>query len=295
MAQPVDERHPRADRAHGLTAVANVGLAAGKLGVGFFAGSPVLVADGWHSCSDVAMNLLAWGGARFARKEADEDHHYGHGNAEAVAALLVGLVVLAAGAGIVAQVAGQGSAASTDGARGAWALAMGIAAGGVKLALALHTARVASEVNSPSLLAVSRDNRADALTGLIVPVAIGASLAGVSWVEPAAAVAIGLVIGWMGIQSVREGFDVLMDRVADPELRGHLASAARGVEGVLGVQSVRVHPLGTEQRVDMEISVEGSLSVEQGHAIAHAVQARLVEQFAHVREVHVHVNPHGPA
>ena len=295
MAESADTSHPRADRAHALTVAANAALAAGKLGVGFLAGSPVLVADGWHSCSDVAMNLLAWAGARIARKEADEDHHYGHGNAEALAALLVGMVILATGGGIVAQVVREGSEAVTDETWGTLALAVGVAAGGVKLALALHTARVASEVNSPSLLAVSRDNRSDALTGLIVPVAIGASLAGIHGIEPAAAVAIGLVVGWMGIQSVREGFDVLMDRVADPELRGHLEETARGVEGVLGVQQVRVHPLGTEHRVDMEISVDGSLTVEQGHDIAHAVQARLVEAFAHVEEVHVHVNPHGSA
>jgi cation diffusion facilitator family transporter len=275
--------------AYALTLLVNLGLAAAKLGIGFLARSPALVADGWHSLSDVAMNALAWGGYRFSQAPPDEDHHYGHGNWEAVAGFVVGMIVIAAGAGIAVGVflAEDGR---TDPEHGTAALAVGVGSGFVKLLLARATARVGSRLNSPSLIAVSRDNLGDALTGAFVPVAIGASLLGVGWAEKACALVIAGVVFWMGLKSAKEGLDILMDR-ADPKSRARIEATARTVPGVIGVQNVRIHPLGSELRVDMEISVDGALSVAAGHRIAHAVESAVVEAHDHVHHVHVHVNP----
>jgi cation diffusion facilitator family transporter len=248
-----------------------------------------LIADGWHSLSDVVMNVLAWGGYRVSKAPPDDDHHYGHGNWEAVASLLVGLVIIGAGAGIAASVLlsdGEG----TEPARGWLAMGVALGAGITKLFLARYTARIGKTLNSPSLIAVSRDNLSDAMTGAIVPVAIGASLLGVTWAEPVCALIIACIVAWMGASSAKEGLDILMDRV-EPSLRGGLEATARQVLGVHGVQRVRVHPLGSEFRVDMEISVDGSLNVTEGHAIAHRVEQAVVDAHDHVVEVHVHVNP----
>ena len=281
---------PGGAAAHGVTLAANLLLAALKLVVGGLAGSPALLADGWHSVSDVGMNVLAWAGYRAAQAPPDEDHHYGHGNWEAVAGLVVGLTVIAAGVAVVASIALQGGP-GTDPEHGWLALGAGLAAGATKLALARYTARVGTRLNSPSLLAVSRDNLSDALTGALVPVAIGASLAGLPWAERVLAGIIGLVIGWMGLKSAREGLDILMDRVADPLLRGRLRDLAAAVPGVIDVQSVRVHPLGSELRIDMEISVDPDWTVARGHQTAHDVERAIIEAQPHVWEVHVHVNP----
>ena len=103
--------------------------------------------------------------------------------------------------------------------------------------------------------------------------------------------AIGVWILVMGLRSTRAGLDVLMDRVDDPELRSRLRAVGADVEGVVGVQEVRVHPMGTHRRADMQISVDGSLTVKEGHAIAHRVEDAIRAAFEDVTEVHVHVNP----
>lgn len=162
---------------------------------------------------------------------------------------------------------------------------------GVKAWLALEVGRVGRELASPSLLAVARDHRSDVFASLLVLLAVGASLAGLPWIELAGAVAISLLIARMGWTSVREGFDVLMDRVPDPELRGRIAATAAAVEGVRGVQRVRVHPLGSSYQVDLEISVDGSLTVSEGHAIAHAVADSVRAEHERAGGVQVHVNP----
>ena len=238
-----EPRVQRGHRAHRLSVVANLGLAGLKLGVGWLAGSQVLLADGVHSLSDVALSAGAWIGYRWSQTPPDEDHHFGHGNGEALAGLFVGLVLLAAAGGLAYATLRWESTIQVD--------ALGFAALGV--------------------------------------VAVG--LAGLPWIELAGAVAISLLIARMGWTSVREGFDVLMDRVPDPELRGRIAATAAAVEGVRGVQRVRVHPLGSSYQVDLEISVDGSLTVSEGHAIAHAVADSVRAEHERAGGVQVHVNP----
>ena len=121
-------------------------------------------------------------------------------------------------------------------------------------------------------------------------VGVGAGVLGVGALQAVAAGVIGLFVVRMGWESLREGFDVLMDRV-DPSLRARYVGTAERVAGVERVGAVRVHPLGAGYRVDMEIDVDGGLTVHEGHAIAHAVEDALVAAEPHVDGVHVHVNP----
>ena len=102
MAEPASppdpaERERVLTRTHWLGVATNAGLAALKLVVGTLAGSRALVADGVHSLSDVAMNAGAWIGWRWSVKPPGADHHYGHGNGEALTSLTAVLIRLAVG------------------------------------------------------------------------------------------------------------------------------------------------------------------------------------------------------
>lgn len=265
-------------------------LAAGKLVAGLATGSGVLIADGWHNLADLLTGFVAWLGFRYAQTPPDEDHHYGHGNAEAVAGMFVGFVLLTTGAGVLWQ-AWAVRAIVEPGVRGALALVAAVASILINEVLARGSFRLGRELSSQGLVALGRDSRADALSSVLAVVGIAGSLAGSRLAEPVVTAGIGVWILVMGWRSAKDGFDVLMDRVGDPELRTRVAQAAENVEGLVGVQEVRVHPLGTHLRVDMQISVDGKLSVEDGHAIAHRVEDAVRQAIEEVTEVHVHVNP----
>jgi len=276
--------------AFSMELVGNTVLALLKVMVGLAAGSRALVADGWHSFSDVAVGLATWGAHRFSLRPPDQDHHYGHGRAEALAGAGVGLVLL--GGGVWVGVSAWTSEAVLQEGPAFWgALAVAVASVAGNLFLAWFSHRVGRSHQSQVLLALSRDDGSDALSSVLVVAGLVGSRIGWTWAEPVVGTAIGCLIVWMGWHSVREGVDVLMDRVDDPELRAELERRAAEVMGVKGVQSVRIHPLGARVRVDMEISVDGELTVEDGHAIAHRVEAAVTGSLAHVEEVHVHVNP----
>ncbi len=277
-------------RTHALGVATNAGLAALKLVVGWLAGSRALIADGVHSLSDVVMNVGAWIGWRWAARPPDRDHHYGHGNGEALTALIVGLIIIAAGAGLIwASLRGE-SRVGAD-ALGLAAIATELLTIAVKGGLAWLTRKRGREFDSSILVAVSRDNAADMLTSTLIMIAIGGAILGARWLEPSAAVVIGLLIGWQGLRSAYEGLGVLMDRAPDHGLTIRIGAVAGAVPGVVSVDAVRVHPLGTHLRSELEIGVDGELDVTKGHAIAHAVSDAVVAQCPRVEEVAVHVNP----
>ena len=98
---------------------------------------------------------------------------------------------------------------------------------------------------------------------------------------------------WMGLETLRDSLGVLTDQVPDPDLRPRVQELAQGVAGVEGVQSVAIHPLGAFLRADLEISVDGQLSVRKGHEIAHEVSRTVTRGEKEIVEVSVHVNPAG--
>lgn len=277
-------------RTHQLGVASNAGLAALKLTIGALAGSRALLADGVHSLSDVVMNAGAWIGWRWASRPPDRDHHYGHGNAEALTALLVGVTIVAAGGGLI-WTALRGQSTVTADLLGLAAVLTELVSIAVKLGLWRVTDRRGRELDSAILIALARDNIGDVLTSGLIMLAILGAIFGLRWLEPSAAIAIGLLIGWQGLRSIYEGIGVLMDRAPDHELTAKIARVASQVEGVVSVDRLRVHPLGTHLRADMEISVDGSIAVADGHAIAHAVSDAVTAQCRRVEEVAVHVNP----
>jgi len=280
----------RGSRVHATGLVVNTGLAVMKLVGGWIAGSPALLADGVHSLSDTATSLVGWFTFRWAGKPADDDHHYGHGKAEALAASVVGLVLVGAGALMVVEaVIGEGPSYE----RGMGLLALSLAAVSMAVNEWLHrlAASAGRDLKSPSLLALAQDCRSDALASLLVVLGVGCAMAGLPQAEILAAGLIGGLILVMGLKTVRGAVDILMDRVPDPHMRGTITELVTRVQGVRRVERVGIHPLGHQLRVDMEIGVDADLSVRKGHAIAHLVEDAVISAESRVVEVAVHVNP----
>lgn len=291
MSQPSQEENDlRAVRSHRLNAGVNLVMAGLKLSVGVAAGSGALVADGLNSTSDLLSNLVAWVGYRLSRRPPDEDHHYGHGNFEAVAAALIGLIILGAGLAVILR-AFTGGGVTHGGSMGWAALGAAVTSVVVSEWLSRVTLRTGHALHSPSLIALGRDKRSDALSSSLVFLGIAGSLTGLAWVEPPITVLVGIWISILGVKSISEGADVLMDRVSDPELRGELEACAAQVEGVGAVQDVRLHPLGSTFGADLTIRVDGALTVAEGHEIALRVEAAITQGLARVAHVVVHVEP----
>jgi cation diffusion facilitator family transporter len=274
----------------GVTAlVINLGLAVAKLSVGSWAGSAALVADGFNSAGDVLATAIGLVGYRYAQVPPDDEHPFGHGNAESVAAFIIGGTLLATGV----YISIDGVRAVLDGPRAApdgLAMLVALATAATKELLARYTTRVGRTLNSPSLLASAADHRADVVIAVTVAAGIFAARSGFTWLDPLAAVFVGLWIVRLAVPSVANSFGTLMD-AEPPGVAAQVRQVASAHAGVRRVDLARVHSLGAYYVVDLEISVDAALSLQHAHAIAHQVEAQVRAEVPHVREVRVHVNP----
>ncbi|MBI4577095.1 MAG: cation transporter [Planctomycetes bacterium] len=282
-----------ASRCAAVGMAGNISLMALKLVVGILAGSTALLADAVESMTDVVATFVAYLGVRIAERPADRDHHFGHGNAEAIAATAVAAIILMTGLGLCVSAVlfmVEGRYRAPD----PLALVAAAVSMAVKEALYRYTIRVARRTRSPALLSVASDHRSDVLTS--VAALVGVAGARLAWplLDPLAACVIGLFVLRLGYGLMRSGLDRLMAGVPPGDLELDVTRTLHQTEGVLAVREVRLQGLGSYANVAVAIAVDGRLSVTEGHAIAHRAEERVRAQCPSVRFLEVHVEPHRP-
>jgi cation diffusion facilitator family transporter len=263
-----------------------------KLLGGVFGNSLALVSDAVHSLVDAAISAALLGALLVAQRPADNEHPYGHARFEAVAGSGVAVLLILLALGIGRE------AISTIGTNRiqpeAYTLAIAMGGAVFQEYLYRYARKVARDTGSAALLATAWDYRLDALGS--VAVVLGVALArwgGPSWywADHAAALVVALSVMWVGGTLLWGNIQDLMDRQADPELLDAVRSEALSVDGVLGVETLRVRKVGLEYLVDIHVEVDPEHSVKHGHAIAHAVKDRVIDRLVPIRDVLVHVEP----
>ncbi|MCA8968313.1 MAG: cation transporter [Planctomycetes bacterium] len=276
-------------RAHAVGLTINLFLTIAKFVVGWIAASEALTADGFNSAGDIFATAVGFAGYAYSKKPADDDHHYGHGNAESIAGLVIGTVLAATGIfiaieGLLAWIAGK---TEPPGSLALWVAAITVVS---KEALYRYAHAVGSRLRSPSLLASARDHRGDVLVASTVFAGIFTARLGVPALDPIAACGIGLYISWFAIEPIRSNVGILMDQ-APPDLKDSFERLVLEDEDVRRVDQLRVHPVGARFVVDLEIYVDGEISLRDAHEIAHRVEDRIQAARDDIDSVHVHVNP----
>ena len=270
--------------------LANLALACLKFTVGTLANSRALIADAFNSGGDVVATFVAWLAFRYGRKPPDKDHPYGHQNAEALAGLLLGGVLLATGCFICIEgilgLLEEGEPA-VPGVLAIWAALITAAVKAVLWAVSIRAGR---RTNSPTLLASARDHGADVVSGLVALGGIWVARHGAPQFDAWAGIVIGVYIVYLSVEPVRNNTAILM-HAAPPELTARIEQQAATVPEVRDVRQVRVQPLGGTYRVDMSIAVDDHARVDQAHRIAHRVEDHILAEHEHVTEVHVHIEP----
>lgn len=273
-----------------IALLTNIGLAVLKFTVGTIAGSRALIADAFNSAGDIVATLVAWMAFRYGLKPPDDDHHYGHQNAEAMAGLLLGAMLCLTGTFICIEgVLGilDHELPEPPGVLALWAA---LATTVIKAILYRVSITVGRRTHSPTLLASARDHKADVVSGLVAFVGIYVARHGYEEFDAIAGILIGVYIFYLSFEPLRDNTGILM-QAAPPELVQHVRSIAMEVAGVHDIHDVRVQPIGGKYRIDMSIAVEGTLSVDAAHTIAHEVEDYVRTKISSITEVHVHIEP----
>jgi len=287
-------RHAEAGARLVLRGVAlNLGLAAVKFAGGILGNTYALVADAAESLLDVVSSLLVWAGFKVAARPPDADHPYGHGKAEALAALVVAAFVFGM-AGLVGYHAVR-EIITPHRAPAWWTLLVLALVVAVKLWFSRRMRAAGEETGSTALGVEALHHWSDAMTSAAAFVGIALALWGGRGWEVAddwAALFACIVIAFNGAVMVLKAQGDVMDAAVPAGFEREVRAMALAVPGVLALDKVRMRKSGLTHLVDIQVRVDGNLTVTAGHAIAHAVKDALMASVAHrISDVTVHVEP----
>lgn len=273
----------------------NLVLAVVKLAGGIFGHTYALIADGVESLLDVFSSALVWAGFRVAAQPPDENHPYGHGKAEPLAALAVALFIFAAAAWIGMHAVREIIAPHQTPHWLTLPLLAVIVA--VKYWFSRRMQRAGDAEGSTALGAEAWHHYADAITsaaafvGIALVVIGGPRFTGAdSW----AALLACFVIIFNGVHIFNRALADVMDTAVPVAFENEVRAVALGVTGVLGLDKCRVRKSGLSHLVDIHVVVNPEITVYEGHEIAHAVKDALERSALHITDVSVHIEPARP-
>ncbi|MDP4599341.1 MAG: cation diffusion facilitator family transporter [Pseudomonadales bacterium] len=273
-----------------VSGVVDFGLGALKVLVGIVANSHALIADGIHSFSDLATDIMVWFFNRIGAMEPDADHPYGHARFETFGTLILGtLLIVVAGVLIYDSVDRLMNINVQQ--LPAWpALAAALGSILIKEWLYRITVQLGTASRSKLLLANAWHHRSDALSSVIVLVGVGGAMLGFSWLEMLAAIGVAFMIAQIGWKLARQSVEELVDTaMAEPYVQ-EIQKSIEDVEGVRGVHSLRTRRMGPDVLADIHLQVNPAISVSEGHHIGEWVTRALLEEYTDLTDVIVHID-----
>ena len=289
--EPLDpERYRESRRVTWVSVAVNALLTLGQIVVGLAAHAQSLVADGFHSLSDLVADLLVLAANAQSRHPADDDHPYGHHRIETAASLALGLLLVGTGAAILWSAGVRLQHLDRLPAVASVALWTALAALVAKEALFRYMLVIAEKLRSPMLVANAWHARSDAASSLVVAVGIGGSLLGFRFLDPVAAVIVGFMILRMGAKFGYESIQELIDTGLSDEEVKRIRSTLRATPGVLDLHELRTRRMANRVLADAHIQVDARISVSEGHLIAEQARARVLAGHPDVLDVLVHVD-----
>lgn len=283
------DRYKATNRIALIGMLANIFLLAVKLTAGFSGKSQAMIADGFNSAGDIFASAMTFAGNRIASKPGDDDHPYGHGKAEYIFSMIISFSLLA----VAYKIFKSSLDSITSQARMSFSWLLAVAAAitiALKSFLFLYTRSAGKKYGSLLLIANSEDHRNDVFVTSSTLLGIYLGLSGLPWADGAVGMGISLWIAYTGSKIFSSAYNVLMDTNIDRSFKEKMTAAVLSVDGVDHIDDIRAKPVGAGFIVIVKVSVEGSMTVFEGHGIAAEIKERL-RGFKPVKDVVVHVNP----
>ncbi|TDK58761.1 cation transporter [Bacillus salipaludis] len=278
----------RGERGAIISIIAYICLSSLKLFIGYAANSEALKADGLNNATDIIASIAVLIGLKLSQRPADDDHPYGHWKAETVASMVASFIMI----GVGIQVTYEAISSTFSGENGspdlvsAWT---GLFCAFVMYLVYRYNKKLASEINSQSVMAAAKDNLSDAWVSVGTFIGIMGAQFGLPWLDPITAIIVGLIICKTGWEIFRDTSHHLTDGFDVKQIESYKDTIIK-CYGVKGVQDIKARNYGNNVVVDIVILVNSDLDIRGAHDIATKVENELIKEH-HVFDVHVHVEP----
>ena len=288
-----DFRSKAGKKAATVAIVANCFLTLFNIAIGIMSGSYALVSEGAHTLSDVATSIIAYIGFKIGQKPADEEHPMGHGRAEAIGGLIIvlflGMVAYEIMQGAIERLLNPSLITTPD----FYAAIMAVLGIMINFSVSEYIIKIGKEIKSPAIVADGKHQKTDIFSSIAVLLSVVVSNIGYPILDPI----IGLIIGFLILKTAYEvgkgNIDNIMGKVPSQEFINKIKRVANKTPKAQDAHNIKVDYLGSYAVVSLHVKVDGNMTVDESHKIAHIVETNLINKIPEVKYAVVHVCPIG--
>ena len=264
-----------------------------NVAIGLYSGSYALVSEGAHTLSDVATSIIAYAGFKIGQKPADEEHPLGHGRAEAISGLIIVVFLAIVSYEIVTGAINKILHPELITVPNTYAAIMAVFGILVNLKISDYIISIGKEINSPAIVADGQHQKTDIFSSIAVLAGVIVSNMGYPILDPLVGFVIGCLIIKTAWNIAKENIDNIMGKVPSESLINEIKTIADNTTHNNTAHDIKVDYLGAYATVTLHIKLDGDLSLNETHEIAHLVQNNIVNEIPMIKSATVHVCPIG--
>ncbi len=276
-----------------ITIIFNVILAAIKFFAGLVGHSTALISDAVHSLSDVLSTVIVIIGVKLAKSTEDADHPYGHEKIECVAGIVLSVLLFITGLGIgwsgVENIYTKKYLTATSPT--SLALYAALLSLIIKELMFWYTRHAGKKIQSTALMADAWHHRSDALSSIGSLLGVLGAQLGFPICDPLASIGICYFIGKVAWEIFKESSDKVIDKACDEELHNEIHAFIAEQPHIERIDLLKTRQFASKLYLDVEIALDGQLSLDDAHTIAETLHHALEKQFPSIKHCMVHVNP----
>ena len=265
----------------------NVLLFAAKFLIGVLMHSISVMADGFNNLSDAASSIISFIGVKMAEKPADEEHPFGHGRIEYIAALVVAFLVIEVGLSFLTSSIGKlkNPEEITFELIPFLILILSI---GVKLWLAYFNTKLGKKIASKVMMATAADSMGDVITTSATILSILVCTFTGYNIDAIAGLVVSLIVMWAGVGIAKDTLEPLIGQAADPELAAKIKQEVESYDGITGTHDLIVHDYGPNRSMaSIHAEVPRDVDIEASHEIIDRIEREVSKKLGIFLVIHM--------
>ncbi|MBF0452834.1 MAG: cation diffusion facilitator family transporter [Candidatus Magnetomorum sp.] len=274
-----------------LATLAAFFMASIKAFVGYFFHSPVLLADAFHSGSDIFINFASGFGLWLASRPKTEKFPYGLYKAETIACLITGICITFAGVEIFREGIHKMNHLSNISKFPIFPIGATILSSLISFMIAHKMKKIGQSIGSYSLIANAKEAYLDVFVSMVVLVGILLGFLKIPYIESIVIILISILIIKLGIENSWLSLLVLLDSNIDPDLQDEINEKISHVFGVKGVGDVKIRQSGPFKLVECVIKIKPTISLYKAHELSKNIETTIYKNFDRIESVFIHVEP----
>ena len=283
------DRYSDMNKANIAGILGNVFLLIIKFIIGFLSRSQAMIADAANSAGDIFASLMSTVGSKISSAPEDESHNFGHGKAEYIFSLFIGLVMVLIAVKLVYD--SFVSLFNPSSVSFPYLLILVCVITIItKFSLYLYTKIIYKKTNSILMQALQKDHRNDSIVTTFTLISVILNIFGIYWFDGVVGIGISILICVSGIKIFIESYNVLMDASIDNKTKEKILDITKKYKDIQKVDHFSSTPVGYKYLISLSIYIDGNMSTYDSHAIADKLEKEL-NVLEPIYLAIIHVNP----